>query len=188
MTAFLVLVLDRSGERRMGVGLLQAPPGARAIQESSRWPESPRLLARLMIDEYGPPQRVSADRLEWEARWPWKRISVDAAWATRPLEQVVDYYVPDSQLAELSRFAHGLAVYADRGELAARSDSEELNRLALNLADDILTGRRTPEEAGRFFERSVQLSAAGKSSPYLQRLRFEVTPAERLQRAEHFPF
>jgi len=188
LTALLVLFLDRSGERRMGVAMLQAPPGAWALKMSSRWPENARLAARLMMDEYGPPQRASSDRLDWEARWPWKRISVDARQPSRPLEQVVDYYVPDSKLAELMRFSHGLAVYSDRGELAARSDSEELNCLSLNLADDILTGKKTLAEAARFYDRTLALSAAGKSSPYLRRLRFEVTPAERLRRAEHFTF
>jgi hypothetical protein len=108
-------------------------------------------------------------------------MSVDAARPSRTLEQAVDYYVPDSKLAALSRYSHGLVVCADQGELAARSDSEELNRLTLNLADEIVTGKRTPEQAGRFYSDAVELTKAGKSSAYLQRLLFEVTPEDRLR-------
>jgi hypothetical protein len=170
-----------------GAGLWPSPE-AQALAVTQHWPATPRLAARLMVEKYGPPQRMTPARLEWEARWPWKRISVDAARPSRPLEQVVDYYVPNSQLVALSRYPHGLIVYADRGELAARSDQEQLNRLTLNLANDIATGKRTPEQASRFYSTAVELSAAGKSSAYLERLLFEVVPEDRLRPQEAYPF
>jgi hypothetical protein len=67
----------------------------------------------------------------------------------------------------------------------ARSHSEALNRLSLNLADDVAAGRRSPQDADRFFLRTVRLRAAGKSSPYLDQLLFEAAvPSDR---APHLP-
>lgn len=187
LMASLFLFVSPDGHRNGPGEELWPSPTAQALAATRHWPATPRLAARLMIEKYGPPQRILAGRLEWEARWPWKRISIDAAGASRPLEQVVDYYVPDAKLAALSRYPHGLAVSPDQGELAARSDREEFNRLTLNLADDIVTGRRTPEQASRFYSNAVELSAAGKSSAYLERLLFEVPPEDRLRRPGKSP-
>ena len=142
------------------------------------WPALPLLLAHRMIDKYGPPDEVYADRLIWRPHWPWKRIVVSSASPSAPLEQVVDYRVPPGKLPALAGFSRGLVVYAEQGELAARGDREEVNRLSLNLADDIVAGRVSPQEARRFFQRVMQLSTAGKSSPYLQRLLFKKLPAQ----------
>jgi len=157
-------------------------PGSsgRPVVEAAAWPAVSLLAAHLMIEKYGPPQDVFQDRIEWVSCWPWKRIVVSAAVPSAPLEQVIDYYVPDERLGDLARYPHGLVVYPNQGEIAARSESESLNRLNLNLAHDIVTGRRTPEEASRFFNKTLELSAAGKTSPYMERLLFEVAPQERL--------
>jgi hypothetical protein len=128
-----------------------------------------------MVEKYGPPEWIQPGRLEWGTRWPWKRISVDVARPSRPLEQVVDYDVPTSKVGDLRRFPHGLIVYYEEGELAARSDREELNCLTLNLADDIVSGRMTPAQADGFFRSAVRLAAAGKSSAYMDRLIFDAS-------------
>ena len=88
------------------------------------------------------------------------------------LEQTVDYAVAPSQIRDLRRFSRKLRVSKDGGELSARGTSEEQNFLALNIADDILQGRRNPAQAIAFRERTLELAAAGKSSPYLRGLRF----------------
>ncbi|MBI5622233.1 MAG: hypothetical protein HY924_00495 [Elusimicrobia bacterium] len=143
-----------------------------AMDQTAGWPKVPRMTASLMIEKYGPPEKVSEGRIEWGRRWPWKRIVVtDHPYS--PLEQAVDYIVPPERVAAFSRFPHGVTVDAAMAELSARSDREELNRLALNLADDIATGKKTPEEAGRFHLKTVKTLSAGKSSPYTERLRFE---------------
>lgn len=156
------------------------PPDIQTLAETRDWPDTPRLAARLMIEKYGPPQRIQPGRLDWEARWPWKRISVDAARPSRPLEQVLDYDVPNSRRAALSRFRSGLIVYSEEGELAARSDREELNYLTLNLAHEIAQGARGPAEARLFHDRIRQLSLTGKESPYTQGLLFRIHPRTRL--------
>jgi len=84
-------------------------------------------------------------------------------------------------------FPYGSSTYADGPDLAARSNSEELNRLCLNLADDIARGRRTPAEARRFYRRTLSLALSGKSSPYMERLVFPVPePAPVPRPLSHF--
>lgn len=134
------------------------------------WPAESLLVAHLMIHRYGRPEEVHADRLVWRSRWPWKRIVVSAGSRAKPLEQVVAYRVPADKLQDLGRFSRRLLVDQARGELSSLSDREDYNRLALNLADEVVRGRRTPEQARRFFVRTVRLSLAGKDGPYTKRL------------------
>ena len=52
-----------------------------------------------------------------------------------------------------------------------------MNFLALNLADEIATGKRSVEEARDFYARVETLSRAGKSSAYTENLLFP-SPAD----------
>ncbi len=45
--------------------------------------------------------------------------------------------------------------------------------IALNLADEVATGKRTEREAREFFDKTAALSAAGKTSPYTRMLLFK---------------
>jgi hypothetical protein len=135
------------------------------------WLPEVKLKANLLIDKYGPPSEMTDFRLQWDHAGPWKSVVIQD-FPQSPLQEVVTYHVPQDKLAALQKFSHGPLVYADDDELVARGDSEELNRLSLNLANDIVAGRRTPQEADRFYRRTVALAAAGKSSPYMDRLLF----------------
>jgi hypothetical protein len=59
-----------------------------------------------------------------------------------------------------------------RNELSFRSDSEKKNFLALNLADEIISNWKDADSARQAFAEAVNLSRAGKSSPYMEGLRF----------------
>jgi hypothetical protein len=150
---------------------------AQALERIGRWPYLSSLAARQMIEKYGPPQGILADRVVWDFQRPWKRISVFNTDAS-PLEEVVDYDGPAYKFEKPLLFPYGSRVYAFDRELAARSNGEELNRLCLNLADDIARGHRTAEDARRFYLKTIELAVSGKSSPYMERLRFEVPPEQ----------
>jgi hypothetical protein len=151
---------------------------ARALTRTAHWAQGPSLAARLMVDEYGPPQWVSDSRLEWFSVPPWKRIVVSDS-AAGFLEHAVSYRIPPDKLPELLRFKRGLVVDPQSGELAARGESEEDNLLCLNLANDIALGKRSAVEADEFYSATIQKTGAGKSSVYMERLLFAVTlPAE----------
>jgi hypothetical protein len=137
----------------------------------SAWPRLAQLTARTMIEKYGLPQEKSAARLRWTRASPWKTIVVTPD-AASPLEQTVAYTVPAEKADALRKFQHGLSLDTKRGTMTARGDSEAVNRLTLNLAHDVASGKMTPAQAERFFTRELRLEQAGKSSPDTERLLF----------------
>lgn len=151
---------------------------AQAYSQAAMWSPVPRRQALMLIEKYGPPQHLSDDKMEWDGRWPWKRIEVSAQSPLSPLTQTVSCHVPKETLGDLERYSHGLMADARKGELSARSDSEELNLLSLNLGMEILTGQRTPEDANRYFYKAIDLHYAGKSVPYMEKLLFDVPPTQ----------
>ena len=133
----------------------------------------------MMVEKYGPPDRMETMRLVWENRGPWKRIMVwdelgflEHDRESQNLEEIISYPVPGDKRAALASFDRGLHVSADGTELSARSTSEERNFLALNLADEIVKGRLTAKEAGDSYAKTLELSESGKSSPLMERLTF----------------
>jgi hypothetical protein len=74
----------------------------------------------------------------------------------------------------LDKFDSALVVDRTVGTLSARSDSEQANTLALNLADEIARGKRDVESARLFMTETLRKAAAGKSSPYMDGLLFSV--------------
>lgn len=148
---------------------------SRALGRIALWPESPRLLGRLLIERFGPPNIVNQEVLIWTGQYPWKRIIVRQT-QTDPLEHVVDYDVAAEKVELVSELDHSIQVDSWKGEISARSDREQLNFLALNLAEEIAAGRRTPEQARNFYVKTANLAAAGKSSPYMDGLMFKPHP------------
>jgi hypothetical protein len=140
-----------------------------------KWPEGSRDVARVMIEKYGEPERFSDDALIWRDSGAWKRSVVyRSAWPRffggrdkDYLEQSIGYRVPDEAIPELGRFDKRIRVDQVSGELSARSESEPMNFLMLNLAEEIATGKRTAEDAREVYLKVVEFYEAGKSSPYL---------------------
>ena len=87
------------------------------------------------------------------------------------LEQTVSYRVPVAKFGELAAFDGSLLADRTRGELTARSDSEAANYVALNLADQIVAGKKTSEEARRIYAGLIR-SGRKTASPYEQGLMF----------------
>ena len=149
----------------------------------SSWPDNTRTAARSLISQYGQPDTVLDKKLVWHDKGQWAMVAVyrDAFKRTVPaiqssfVENAVNFRVPESKIVELIRFDPGLVVDYTHGTLAANGDSEKANTLALNLAHDIVTGKRSVTSARTFFRDTLMSSVAGKSSPYMDKLRF--TPA-----------
>ncbi|HXT00729.1 MAG TPA: hypothetical protein VN915_08655 [Elusimicrobiota bacterium] len=180
--AMLAIISDQ------GVRAPVAPPGVsrRAAASIDDWPAKPRALARLMTQKYGRPNEAMASQVSWNGRGPWKKIVVfrdpDPAGRQDFLLQSVAYgAVPvDHHWRDLAAFGRGGAAYDPSShELTARTDSQETNYLALNLADEVLRGRRSARDAQDFYDAASHLSAAGKSSPYMSGLLFAPRAAPR---------
>jgi hypothetical protein len=142
-----------------------------------RWPEAPRSLAGLMIKKYGKPDEMVSSQLSWNDRVPWTRIVVfrdpEAPGRADHLLQSVAYgKVALDRWRELTSIGRGAVYDPVTQELSARSDREETNYLALNLADEVVRGRRSASAARGFYDATLNLSLYGKSSPYMSRLLF----------------
>lgn len=144
------------------------------------WPTFSYRLARLMITRYGQPAQTTDHSLVWFDNGPWKKTVVYRAPPgeralgrnSGRLEQSVAYRVPEGGLGALARFDRGIEADVKAGRLIARSNDESENFLALNLADEVLQGRRTAKEASDFRRMASRLREAGKYSPYLEGLLF----------------
>lgn len=137
------------------------------------------LSADLMIERYGPPDRVETLRIVWLGRRPWKRIEVwddlqilDDDRASSNIVDTISYPVPARMRRALAAFSRGLYVSSDGAELSARSSSEERNFLLLNLADEIVKGDLSPANARAVFSRTLALARAGRESASMRRLLF----------------
>ncbi|MCG3117734.1 MAG: hypothetical protein LLH30_18850 [Candidatus Manganitrophus sp. SA1] len=146
------------------------------------WPAKPKETAREMIEKYGPPNEATASLLIWHNNGPWKRTFLYKEEVphefpmphTDMLEQFIDFKAPPEKFDELALYDG--SVYPDRtkGEISARCDKEEMNFLAINLAQEVATGKRSVEEAKKFYAETVKAFKEGKSSPYTQGFRFDV--------------
>jgi len=154
---------------------------AQAEQLIQRWPSASQKAAKAMLDRYGEPDVVTDEMLVWYDNGPWLRSTVYRKPVPHNfplphedvLEQVVAYEVPPEKLADLARFDGSLTASRTKGELAALCGEEAANFLALNLAHDIIEGRRDVEEAREFYAEAIQALMQGRSDEYVQELRFE---------------
>jgi hypothetical protein len=144
------------------------------------WPEMPRMAAREMIAKYGPPAEMTASRLIWGATGPWKgtvlyRDEVEHRFPkphTDFLEQFVDYHVPPDKFDDLAAYDGSVIVERTKGEISARCDKEGLNFLALNLADQIATGKIGVEEARKTYGENAMKFLMGEVTPLTAGLQF----------------
>lgn len=141
-----------------------------------KWPKDVQALGKVMIERYGAPSMSSADELVWNNNGPWRKSVLHRKGLTQGtvgkdrdhLEQTLVYEVPADKVAELKRFDKRIMVNQAAGEISSRADSESMNFLVLNLADDIVRGERSLQEARAFSLKVKMLEKAGKTSPYLE--------------------
>lgn len=163
---------------RLGLIALLAVPALAAPRDE--WPEAARNAAQETTRKYGPPAEAGEDALVWYGNGPWKKTAVyRRAWPRSAvagdkgfLENTVEFRVPDGKVSELARFDNRLDADPLAGELSARSESEELNFLLLNLAYDIVSGKRSLKEARDFYAKNARPAEGAKPSAYLGGLLF----------------
>ncbi len=149
------------------------------------WPAARQKLAAELIGRYGRPHQVTSTELIWGAVHPWKRIVLHRTGAKHNfplphedvLEQTVNYKVPPKKAAALLSYNGSLIIDHTSGELSAHCDSEPQNRIALNLADDIVTGNRDVDEALGYHAQMVRALETHVSESYPQELKFKILPS-----------
>ncbi len=158
-----------------------ATGGGDISQMLASWPERPRLGAQQMIAKYGAPQEATSEKLVWHKPGTYKRITVTKSEDHHDfplphmdyMEHTIDYRVPNDKADELMKFDGSLTFDKTRGEMSARCDLEGHNILTLNIANDIVTGKKDAEEARKSFGQNVADDMAGKYPPYTVALQFE---------------
>jgi hypothetical protein len=151
------------------------------------WPDSTRRLAAQLATKYGQPAEVTPRQATWIGNGQWVRTTLYKEGAQHNfaaahrliLEQVALYKVPADKLAPLAEFNRTVVANLARGELASFSDSEELNFLALNVADDLIKGERTPEEARIYYAQIVRAKMIKEPERDLQQLHFTVAKSSK---------
>lgn len=147
------------------------------------WGERPRLAVNAMTAKYGPPTDVTENAIVWQNPGLFKRIMVTKVEYPhnfpKPhmdfLEHTISYNVPQEKVGDLIAFDGSSTINRTAGELSARCDLEGHNILTLNLDHDIVTGKKTVEEARKSFGQNVSDDQAGKFPPYVEMLQFEPT-------------
>jgi hypothetical protein len=150
-------------------------------EQMAGWSQASRDAAAEMRRKYGAPNEVTATTMVWHNNGPWKRttISRDEIPHSFPMphpdvmEQTINYRVPPALYDELAQYDGSVIVERTRGEMSARCDKEGANLLALNLAHEIVTGKRTVAEARRMYAEQITAMKAGRPAPYTERLMFQ---------------
>jgi hypothetical protein len=150
------------------------------------WPAESREAAELVIKKYGQPDEATESTLMWNRRGPWKRIVAYREFSNHnfpaphidAIESFIDFSVPPDKVSDLNRFDGSVVVNRTRGELSARCHDEEANFLALNLAHDIIDGKRTVDDARRYYGQEFLNYRKKAPTPYMQGLKFDAHAGE----------
>lgn len=153
----------------------------RVMQE---WHPAAQEAVRMMTAKYGPPAEVTQTMAVWGPTGPWKRTIVysQAVQHDFPMphpdvwEQFVDYRVPPEMYDEIAMYDGSVILERTKGEMSARCDKEGANFLAVNLAHEIATGKRTVEDARKMYGDQIMAMKAKRPAPYTERLMFTPMP------------
>lgn len=152
----------------------------RAVIED--WPAESREAATLVIERYGEPDEATPTHLQWTSNaGEWKRIIAQREFYAHDfpaphidcVESVLDYRVPPARVGDLAAFDGSVVVERTAGEISARCHDVEANRLALNLAHDIVAGNRSVEDARAYYAEEFLDARRGKPTPYMDQLRID---------------
>ncbi len=187
MLTLALVVLTVSGiassQSNQKMGEMMRADQATVEQIIVSWKAKPQEVARTVIAKYGLPQEATAMRLVWHNNGPWKRTELvneeipHSFPKPHPdmLKQTISYQVPTDRFDELAAYDGSVIVERTKGEIAARCDKEEANFLALNLANEIATGKRSVESARKFYAETIREM---KHPEYMRGFLFQVSRAE----------
>lgn len=150
-------------------------------QVLKEWPQEPRASAERLVDYYGPPDEYSRSMLVWyDTKDGWKRTELAREQTPHNfpaphkdfLEQFIDYKVPVDMYSDLAEYDGSVMVDRTKGEMSGRCAGTSMNFVAINLAHDIVTGKRSVEDARAEYTRLYQAYQKGEKPPYTQAFQF----------------
>jgi hypothetical protein len=169
---------EDSAESELGRHYSVPLESARSIIE--QWPEAPRKTAEKLLDHYGAPNEATPTKFFWYRTGPWSRMELTADEVvhnfptphTDFFTQYVDYPVRSANATELIAFDGSVIIDRTAGQIGARCDHEAYNTLTLNLAVEIIEGRRSVDDARRLYADTAAAYVTGRSAPYAEKLLF----------------
>ncbi len=148
----------------------------------SDWSDPSKKAIDAMKAKYGEPDEMTPTMIVWYEKGPWKRTIIykDEFDHNFPMphkdvmEQFISYKVPVNKFSDLARFDGSVVCNRTVGEMSARCDKEDMNMLALNLANDVIKGKKDVKAARDFYANTVVAYMKGDKQPYTQKFQFEV--------------
>lgn len=150
------------------------------------WPPTAKLAAENTMKFYGPPNEATPSYLIWYNNGPWKRTIAFRDEVphdfpephTDVLEQFIDYHVPADKAGLVAQLEGSLVIDRTKGEVSVHCDNEGANTLSINMMHDIVTGKRTPEEARDFIKQEIVEYMMNRPAPYAEKFQFELPQGE----------
>jgi hypothetical protein len=152
------------------------------------WPPEARKAADKIIAKYGMPHEATETMLVWNNNAPWKQTIIHREGVPHHfpaphidiVDQIVDYKVPPEKHNDLAAYDGSVYVERTKGEMGVCCGAEEMNILALNLAHEIVLGRKTVAEARQKYAESMMALASGWPVPAATQLQFlsATTPSD----------
>jgi hypothetical protein len=168
-------------------GLSRTPMGQDKVTQadldrvSTSWPQASKTALREITQKYGLPTTATPIMAVWQNNGPWKYTIVYGtevqhsfpAPHTDVLEQFIDFKVPVEKVGDLAQFDGSLIVARTPGLLAAWCDKEGNNFAAINLANEIITGKTTVQEARQKMAQEAMNVKEGRTTTYSSGFMFE---------------
>lgn len=154
------------------------------MPDVSNWPEASRMAVDEITGKYGKPDGVTADELTWMNKGIWKKICITKMENkhsfpiehTDMMQTTISYKVPENKMDELGKFDGSVTFDRTQGTMSARCDKEGNNFLALNLANDIIMGKKTVMQARMAYGDIVKEKMHGRDPEYMKGLTFSMQP------------
>lgn len=173
-------ILLQAGGDQMGMN--HAMDSAYVANTFAAWSGRPHEIADDMVAKYGQPDEITPTHAIWYNNGPWKMTTVHKAGAvhnwphahTDYLEQQINYKVAPDKFDDLAQFDGSVIVDRTRGTLTAFCDNEAMSFLAVNLANDVVTGGKMVADARANLETTARKVMDGGTDPYVQKFQFTV--------------
>jgi len=153
------------------------------IDDMNGWSDASKMAVISMKKQYGAPTSKTAEMMMWENTGQWKKTVVYAKEFkhdfpmphTDVMQQWIDHEVPQDKFNDLAMFDGSVVCNRTNGEISARCDKEGANFLAINLAHDIITGKKDVKTARDSYATSIKEMINGGKPAYMQKLQFNLT-------------
>ncbi|MBC7523378.1 MAG: hypothetical protein H7239_02935 [Flavobacterium sp.] len=154
------------------------------LADVSNWNKSSQMAVDEITKKYGKPNGITSDELIWTDAGVWKKIAITKMESkhsfpiehTDMMQTTIMYKVPEDKMDELGMFDGSVTFDRTQGTMSARCDKEANNFLALNLANDIITDKKTVEQARKAYGDIIKEKMTGANPEYMSKLTFSSQP------------